>query len=204
MVDLVEGGSIYSVDGGPTAGSISTGDALAAIAYAVFDEKVLTMAQLLHACETNHEDMTTTPTGPQIQAMMRNKAPKYGNDDDTADRWTVAVENSSARRCVMNIELQAWHGKGPVPCCFSTARARSAATSPSAAASAPPRRGRKTAPRSTTVFLRPMAAERNGATAATMSVSKLPTQWIQKGAIFNMRLLKSALDSRERSNGSAV
>lgn len=48
-MDLVEGGSIYSVDGGPTAGSISTGDALAAIAYAVFDEKVLTMAQLLHA-----------------------------------------------------------------------------------------------------------------------------------------------------------
>ena len=31
-----------------------------------------------------------------------------------------------------------------------------------------------------------------------MSVSKLPTQWIQKGAIFNMRLLKSALDSREK------
>lgn len=62
--------------------------------------------------------MTTTPTGPQIQAMMLNKAPKYGNDDDTADRWTVAVENYIGKT-LRHEYKSSKYGKGPVPCCFS-------------------------------------------------------------------------------------
>ena len=91
-LDLAEGGALYSADGGPTAGTISSGDALAALEYLVFDKKILTMEEVLHACATNFQDDTTTPTGKEIQQMMKNKAPKFGNDDDYADKWTVAVE----------------------------------------------------------------------------------------------------------------
>ena len=47
-LDLVEGGSLYSADGGPTAGTISAGDAMTALEYLVFDKKILTMDQVLH------------------------------------------------------------------------------------------------------------------------------------------------------------
>ena len=196
-LDLVEGGSIYSVDGGPTAGSISTGDALAGIEYAVFDEKILTMDELLHACNTNFEDMTTTPNGPQIRAMLQSKAPKYGNDDDTADKWTVAVEEYIGK--TYRYEYKSFkHGKGPVPCCYSYSQSpvtgniafgRSICATPD---------GRKNGDPVNNGVSPANGSERNGATAAAMSVAKLPTQWIQKGAIFNMRLLQSAVDTPEK------
>ncbi len=196
-MDLVEGGSIYSADGGPTAGSISTGDALAGIEYIVFDENILTMDELLHACDTNFEDMTTIPTGPQIRAILLNKAPKYGNDDDTADKWTVAVEEYIGKTYRYEYKSSKY-GKGPVPCCFSYSQSpvtgniafgRSIGATPD---------GRKNGDPVNNGVSPANGCERCGATAATNSVAKLPTQWIQKGAIFNMRLLQSALDSKEK------
>jgi len=50
----------------------------------VFEEKKLTGAQIMHALETNFEDTSTTPTGPDIQQMLL-AAPKYGNDNDYVD-----------------------------------------------------------------------------------------------------------------------
>ena len=92
-MDLVEGGSVYSADGGPTAGTISAGDSLAALDEIVFNQKLLTMEQVLHAMSTNYEDMETVPAGPEIRAILLNKAPKFGNDDERADKWVVELED---------------------------------------------------------------------------------------------------------------
>ena len=90
------------------------------------------------------------------------------------------------------------YGKGPVPCCFSYSQSpvtgniafgRSICATPD---------GRKNGAPVNNGVSPANGSERCGATAATMSVAKLPTQWIQKGAIFNMRLLQSALDSPEK------
>src|SRR5699024_6829917 len=86
--------------------------------YLVFDKKILTMEEVLHACATNFQDDTTTPTGKEIQQMMKNKAPKFGNDDDYADKWTVAVEEYIGSSLRHNYKSSKY-GKGPVPCCFS-------------------------------------------------------------------------------------
>ena len=196
-MDLVEGGSIYSADGGPTAGSISTGDALAGIDYTVFTKGLLTMEQLLHACDTNFEDGTTRPTGPEIRAILLNKAPKYGNDDDAADKWTVAVEDFIGRTYRYEYKSSKF-GKGPMPCCFSYSQSpvtgnvafgRSIGATPD---------GRKNGAPVNNGVSPANGSERCGATAAANSVAKLPTVWIQKGAIFNMRLLQAALDSPEK------
>ncbi|MCK5246547.1 pyruvate formate-lyase, partial [Candidatus Bipolaricaulota bacterium] len=88
---LIEGGSIYSTDGGPTVGAMTAGDAIAGIETAVFVEKWITGTQMKHAVETNFSDESTKPTGEEIRLMLLNKAPKFGNDDDRADRWTVAI-----------------------------------------------------------------------------------------------------------------
>lgn len=195
-LDLVEGGALYSADGGPTAGSISSGDALAAMEYLVYDKKILTMEQVLHACKTNFQDDTTSPTGAEIQLLMKNKAPKFGNDDDYADKWVVAVEDyigSSLRHDYKSSK----YGKGPVPCCFSYSQSpvtgnisfgsRIGATPDGRAAGTPVNNGVSPA----------NGSERSGATAACNSVGKIPTIWDQKGNIFNMRLAPSAIATEE-------
>lgn len=195
-LDLVEGGSIYSVDGGPTAGSISSGDCLAALEYAVFDKKLITMEQIIYACKTNYEDMTTSPTGPEIRAIMQNKAPKYGNDDDYADKWIVAVEDYIGSN-YRNSYKSSKYGKGPIPCCYSYSQSpvsgniafgRSVRATPD---------GRKNGDPVNNGVSPSNGSEKCGATAACNSVAKLPSIWFQKGAIFNMRLAKSAVSTKE-------
>lgn len=195
-LDLVEGGSLYSADGGPTAGTISAGDSLTAIEYLVFDKKIITMEQLLHACGTNFQDDTTTPTGAEIQMMMKNKVPKFGNDDDYADKWVVAIEEYVGSSLRYNYKSSKY-GKGPVPCCFSYSQtpvtgnisfgSRVGATPDGRSAGTPVNNGVSPA----------NGSEKNGATAACNSVGKIPTIWDQKGNIFNMRLSPSAIATEE-------
>lgn len=196
-LDLVEGGALYSADGGPTAGTISAGDALAALDTIVFQEKLLTLEQVLHACRTNYEDMTTTPTGPEIQAILLHKAPKFGNDDDRADKWVVALEDFIGSR-YRHAYRSSKYGKGPVPCCYSYSQSpvsgnvafgRSVRATPD---------GRKNGEPVNNGISPANGSEKNGATAACNSVGKLPSIWFQKGAIFNMRLTQNAVASKEQ------
>lgn len=195
-LDLVEGGSLYSADGGPTAGTISAGDSMTAVEYLVFDKKILTMEQLLHACATNFEDQTTTPTGAEIQMIMKNKIPKFGNDDDYADKWVVEIEEYIGSSLRYNYKSSKY-GKGPVPCCFSYSQtpvtgnisfgSRVGATPDGRSSGEPVNNGVSPA----------NGSERNGATAACNSVGKIPTIWDQKGNIFNMRLAPSTIATEE-------
>ena len=195
-LDLVEGGALYSADGGPTAGTISAGDALTGIEYLVFDKKILTMEQLLHACATNFEDESTTPTGKEIQMIMKNKVPKFGNDDDYADKWVVAIEEYVGHSLNHDYKSSKY-GKGPVPCCFAYSQtpvtgnisfgSRIGATPDGRSAGEPVNNGVSPA----------NGTERNGATAACNSVAKIPTIYDQKGNIFNMRLAPSTIANQE-------
>ena len=195
-LDLVEGGALYSADGGPTAGTISAGDALTGIEYLVFDKKILTMEQLLHACATNFEDESTTPTGKEIQMIMKNKVPKFGNDDDYADKWVVAIEEYVGHSLNHDYKSSKY-GKGPVPCCFAYSQtpvtgnisfgSRIGATPDGRSAGEPVNNGVSPA----------NGSERNGATAACNSVAKIPTIYDQKGNIFNMRLAPSTSANQE-------
>lgn len=195
-LDLVEGGALYSADGGPTAGTISAGDALTGIEYLVFDKKILTMEQLLHACATNFEDESTTPIGKEIQMIMKNKVPKFGNDDDYADKWVVAIEEYVGHSLNHDYKSSKY-GKGPVPCCFAYSQtpvtgnisfgSRIGATPDGRSAGEPVNNGVSPA----------NGSERNGATAACNSVAKIPTIYDQKGNIFNMRLAPSTIANQE-------
>ena len=83
-----EGGAVYQ--GGPVIcyiGLANVGNSLAAVRKLVFDDKKLTTAQLKHALETNFEDLSTMPTGPEIRQLCL-AVPKFGNDNDYVDRIT--------------------------------------------------------------------------------------------------------------------
>lgn len=195
-LDLVEGGALYSADGGPTAGTISAGDALAGIEYAVFEKRMLTLPQLLHALRTNYEDQTTSPTGPELRAALLNKAPKFGNDDENADKWIVALEDYIGSR-YRHKYRSSKYGKGPIPCCFSYSQSPVSGNIAFGRAVGATPDGRKNAEPVNNGISPANGSERSGATAACNSVGKLPSLWFQKGAIFNMRLAKSTVATRE-------
>ena len=64
---------------------MATVDSLLAIKYLVYDQKKCTLAELIRALKDNWQ-------GHEIlQATAKNKAPKYGRDDDEADRMATEV-----------------------------------------------------------------------------------------------------------------
>ncbi len=195
-LDLVEGGAVYSADGGPTAGTISSADAISSLDYVVFKEKMLTLEQVLHALKTNYTDSSTSPTGEEIRAIFLNKAPKFGNDDERADKWAVALEDFIGSRYRKEYKSSKY-GKGPIPCCYSYSQSpvsgnvafgRSVGATPD---------GRTKGEPVNNGISPANGSEKSGATAACNSVSKLPSIWFQKGAIFNMRLSKSSIATSE-------
>lgn len=193
---LIEGGSIYSADGGPTVGAMTVGDSLTGIEMAVFDEKWITGEQLQHAIDTDFEDQTTAPTGEEIRLMLENRVPKFGNDDDRADKWTVAVTDYIGSTYLKDFK-NSRYGKGPTPCTY--AYCQSSVTANVAMGnfvSALPN-GRKAGAPLNNGVSPATGAEKNGATAAINSMCKLPSIWFSKGAIYNARLSNGTLQSPE-------
>jgi formate C-acetyltransferase len=79
------GGALYNVGySGNLIGSVDVGNSLAAIEQLVFDEKKVTMDQLIQALDNNYEGFE------EIRKMCL-KAPKFGNDDDRADEQIAWV-----------------------------------------------------------------------------------------------------------------
>ncbi len=70
-------------------------NSLAAIKWAVFDNKLLTMEQLLELLKSNFEG------AEEVRQMLWRKAPKYGNDDPYVDeiaQWVADVMVQEGRR----------------------------------------------------------------------------------------------------------
>ena len=77
--DYNAGGARYNTNYLQGVGIGTITDSLAAIKYNVFDKKKFTMEELIEAMEHNFEGYD------MIANLVRNKTPKYGNDDDYAD-----------------------------------------------------------------------------------------------------------------------
>ena len=86
--DYNAGGARYNTSYIQGVGIGSITDMLSAIKHHVFEEKTLTMQELLGAMESNFEDMEP------VRQMLHNKTPRYGNDLDFADHIMVTVFNA--------------------------------------------------------------------------------------------------------------
>ena len=86
--DYHDGGARYNTTYIQGVGLGTITDAMTAIKYHVFDNKTLTMGQLLALLDANflgHE---------RERQMLLNKTPRYGNDDDYADSVMVNLFNA--------------------------------------------------------------------------------------------------------------
>jgi pyruvate formate-lyase/glycerol dehydratase family glycyl radical enzyme len=70
-------------------GTTNVANSLAAIKKFVFEDKSITMTELIEACRTNFEGKE------DLRQALINKAPKYGNDDDYVDKLAAEVHVKS-------------------------------------------------------------------------------------------------------------
>jgi pyruvate formate-lyase/glycerol dehydratase family glycyl radical enzyme len=85
--DYHDGGARYNTSYIQGVGIGTLTDAMTAIKYHVFDKGTLGMAQLLAALD---EDFSGSE---RLRQLLLNKTPRYGNDDDYADRVMVDLFN---------------------------------------------------------------------------------------------------------------
>jgi formate C-acetyltransferase len=78
-LDVTQGGAELSFVTIEAVTYATTVDSLLAVKYLVFDEKICTMRELIQALRQNWVGFEV------LQARAKNKAPKYGRDDDAAD-----------------------------------------------------------------------------------------------------------------------
>jgi formate C-acetyltransferase len=77
--DYNDGGARYNTSYIQGVGTGSITDSLSAIKRHVFEDKAVTMGELLDALRSNFEGQE------RLRQLLLNKTPKYGNDDDYAD-----------------------------------------------------------------------------------------------------------------------
>ncbi len=86
--DYHDGGARYNTSYIQGVGLGSITDALTALKYHVFEQRTLTMQELLAALRDDFVGHERT------RQMLWNRTPRYGNDDDYADSVMVAVFNA--------------------------------------------------------------------------------------------------------------
>jgi len=78
--DLTQGGARYNWGGTATGvGVVTAGESLYAIRKAVFEDGILTMAELIDALDANFGGRE------ELRQTLWNKIPRYGNDEDGVD-----------------------------------------------------------------------------------------------------------------------
>jgi pyruvate formate-lyase/glycerol dehydratase family glycyl radical enzyme len=93
--DIAQGGARYNHNHVGAQGLATVVNSLSAIRWAVFEEKLLTMEEMVNHLHNNFAG------AENIRQTLLHKAPKYGNDDPRADElaeWVTKVHSQEVRR----------------------------------------------------------------------------------------------------------
>ena len=85
--DLIQGGAEYTSYGLMIAGSANAGDSLAVIDQLIFREKKITWDEMIEALKDDWEGHE------RLRQLVINAVPKYGNDNDYVDNYVAYVQN---------------------------------------------------------------------------------------------------------------
>lgn len=84
-LDIIEGGARYNYHESAAMGIPNVADSLAALDLAVFRERRVSPAEMLEALRSNFEGRES------LAAFLRNRLPKYGNDQELPDRYAAKI-----------------------------------------------------------------------------------------------------------------
>ena len=187
---LKSGGAKYDFTGQQTIGTANIANSLYAIKKLIFDDKMLTGSQLMHALKSNFSDSFTDPTGPEIKAMCLNVS-KYGNDIDEVDELSRDMLAYVANSLVKFRNTR--YKRGPIGCTLHCSTSTVSSNTPFGKVCGATPDGRE-AWTPVADGQSPMrGTDTKGPTAAISSVSKLNNILLSCGSLYNLKVVPEDL-----------
>lgn len=188
---LKEGGAVYDFISGLQVGIANLADSLAAIKKLVYEEQKVTQEELWEALMTDY----ASERSQEIQQMILNDVPKYGNDDDYTDQLVTKAYDSYIEEVKKYPSTR--FGRGPI------GGIRYSGTS-SISANVGQGKGTMATPDGRNAWV-PLAEgcspshnmDKNGPTSVLKSVSKLRTEEIIGGVLLNQKVNPQTLAKDE-------
>nr|WP_126809234.1 glycyl radical protein [Vagococcus elongatus] len=188
---LKEGGAVYDFISGLQVGIANLADSLAAIKKLVFEEEKVTQEELWEALMTDY----ASERSKEIQQMIIEDVPKYGNDDDYVDQLVTGAYDSYIEEVKKYPNTR--FGRGPI------GGKRYSGTS-SISANVGQGKGTMATPDGRNAWV-PLAEgcspshnmDKNGPTSVLKSVSKLRTEEIIGGVLLNQKVNPQTLAKEE-------
>ncbi len=186
-LDATAGGQEYYYSTSFPAGPANVGDSLAVIKKLIFEEKKITMPELLDALDANFEGKE------YLRQTLINKAPKYGNDIDYADDLTIEALK------IFRDEIQKYtdvRGGNLLSSYWVMYMTVTAHIPFGLAVGATPDGRFATTPLNDSISPA-QGRDTNGPTAAMRSAAKIDQTPCTAGLIYNMKFSPSALEGEE-------
>ena len=184
-MDATRNGAKYNNNPMGSQGLATVTNSLAAIRWAVFEEKIVTMEELVNHMNKNFKG------AEELREKLRNKAPKYGNGDERTDELAKWVANTL---CDLTRKYKARGGDGIYHNCLVSAGTQViegktlGATADGRLKGEPVANGISPA----------NGTEKNGLTMALRSVAYATTEpHLTNGAAMNIRLNPSLMQTDE-------
>lgn len=183
-LDLAEGGAVYNFITVEGVGFATAADSLTAVKKLVFDEKKVSLGELIEAIKGNFEGKE------KLRQMLINKAPKYGNDDPYADE--IARDLSRFWALEVNRHVSPYTGRrfraGYLSWNYFISFAPDTAATPD---------GRQRGEHLSNGVCPTQGVDRNGPTAAFKSVAHLGFDVVPNGASYTPSFGPAALRDEE-------
>jgi len=190
-VDITAGGARHNFITVEGIALATAADSLAAVKKLVYDERAVTMDELIQALEANFEGYEP------LRQTLWNKAPKYGNDDPTADELARQISQFWTTEAFKHItpETGKRYRGGYLSWNYWVAYAPSTAATPD---------GRKRGQFLSNGVCPVNGADRLGPTAVIQSVGRLGLETAPNGASHTMSFPPTLLRSAENRHKLAA
>ena len=117
-IDITKGGAIYNFTTTQFIGLATVADSLAVIKKVVFEEKLLTLDEMVLMLSKNYRGKYREKKGEEWRQYFINKIPKFGNDDDYVDS---IAHNVAKMYCEEVLKYTNYRGGKYNPGIYSTA-----------------------------------------------------------------------------------
>jgi formate C-acetyltransferase len=177
-------GARYTIAGSILAQVGNAADGLAAIKKLIYDEGVLEWDELVAALKEDYAG------SEPLRQMLRNRAPKYGNDDDYVDGFAREIAEyfcESVHEHARNSEGRG-NKRAPGLMCFGIHRKQEIPASPD---------GRRKGDQTANSFSPSVGMDRSGPTAVLRSVAKTDLTKASHGSVLDLALHSAILQGEE-------
>ncbi|MBK1812136.1 glycyl radical protein [Clostridium sp. YIM B02505] len=175
-----EGGAVYDIVAGLQVGLANAANSFAALKKAVYEDKLLTLEQIIEVLDNNFEG----EEGEGIRKLLENIA-KYGNDEDYTDNIAVEVYNTYIKE--INKYKNTRFGKGPIGGNYGLSTSGISSNVPMGCVTGATPDGRKAWTPAAEGCSPVQGTDFKGPTAVLKTVSKLPNILMTGGQLLNVK-----------------